>query len=456
MRALVITVLTAILAAPALAQPPAPESEPPPPPEQPPPESPQVPPPEPQPPPSSDELAQAADATAEVAAIGAPAAGEPTATDDIDLSALGLDPAMQAVDDKLSIYGFADLNYLYLHFDRAVPTVKQTRRSFSTGNLNVYFAKNLLARARVLAEIRFTFLPNGMQNRDGTYVDTTAPDFTNFSRGTRWGGIVVERVYAEYDLTPNLTVRAGRWLTPYGIWNIDHGSPAILGTFRPYIIGEQFFPEHQTGVDVFGSYYVSDIKLGARFTTSNGRGGTDEVTDQDDKLAFGGRVEAETPWGLRAGASYYRGRYTALPTAAGVMPVTFREAAYGGDVQFTRGPLHMQGEIIARERHYSAGQREPTAAGFMPDGRDFGFYALAAYRFDRFWNAAPYAYVELHQPASFPYYSGIQAVNLGLNFRPTPSLVLKLQATRSAFADGPEFLGGQRAYYGATQVSWVF
>jgi hypothetical protein len=98
------------------------------------------------------------------------------------------------------------------------------------------------------------------------------------------------------------------------------------------------------------------------------------VSDQDTETAFGGRVEIETPSGLKAGGSYYRGRYTGLPAAVGVMPETFRDASYGGDAQYTLGALHLQGEIIARERHYGAGERTAGIAGFVPDGRDFGFY----------------------------------------------------------------------------------
>jgi len=84
--------------------------------------------------------------------------------------------------------------------------------------------------------------------------------------------------------------------------------------------------------------------------------------------------------GLKAGGSYYRGRYTGLPAAAGALAETYDEAAYGGDAQFDRGALHLQGEVIARERHYEVGQRAASAAGFAPDGRDFGFYVLAGYR----------------------------------------------------------------------------
>src|ERR1044071_4903422 len=403
------------------------------------------------------ELGQAADAPAEVAAV--PPAGTPSkpSSDDIDLSALGLDPASAAAfDDKLNLYGFADFGFSGSHWGKDITFIPNNTRSFAIGNLNVYLAKNLTSKARALAEIRFLFLPNGSQNLDGTQVDATANDPTNFGRPVQWGGIVIERAYVEYDVTEHLTVRGGHWLTPYGIWNTDHGSPVIIATFRPYIIGEQFFPEHQTGLDMFGSYATSGYKIGYHLTASNGRGGSEAQADVDSKLAFGGRVEVETPFGAKLGASYYRGRYTSLTTTVGAMPETFLEASYGGDVQFDRGPLHLQGEVIAREHHFASGQRAATAAGFMPDGRDIGFYGLVGYRFDRLWNVMPFFFHEDYRPSDHTITSRVRAENFGLNFRPSPAWVLKVGGGYVAFVGDQGLFAGNTIWIYSTQASWVF
>jgi hypothetical protein len=413
--------------------------------------------------PTADDLSKAADAAAEVATIPPPAAATPAtppraSSDDIDLSSLGLDPTASAAgfDDKLNIYGFADFNYEAEHLSAKLPGINQNTRGFVSGAFNIYLAKNLTAKARSLGEVRFTFLPNGSQNADGSHVSTDAQDFANFMRIVQWGGIVIERAYIEYDLTDWLTIRGGHWLTPYGIWNIDHGSPAIIATNRPYIIGEQFFPEHQTGFDAFGSKAAAGFKVDYHLTVSNGRGATEAVADQDNKLAFGGRVEIETPWGLKAGGSYYRGRYTGLAVAAGALPETFREASYGGDAQFALGRLHLQTEVIARERHYIAGARAATAAGFAPDSRDFGLYALADYRFDQLWNVAPYVYYERYKPGENAYFDGLHGIDGGFNFRPAPTVVLKLQGSYGKFDSGNLPLSGTSVSFFQAQVSWVF
>jgi len=406
-------------------------------------------------------------APAESTAASEPAAGAPdpapdapaalsASSDDIDLSSLGLEPGAASFDDKLNIYGFADVGWTWQHLVRHNNFVKRDIRGFGIGNLNIYLAKNLTAKARTLAEIRFTLLPNGSMNADGSYVDTTALDFTNFYRPTQWGGITIERAYAEYDLTEHLTIRAGHWLTPYGIWNIDHGSPVILGTGRPYIIGEQFFPEHQTGLELFGSHYDRGFKLEYHLTASNGRGATEGQQDQDLDLAFGGRLAVETPWGLKLGGSVYRGRYTGFPAGAGARAPSYDEVAYGADAQYDLGALHLQAEVIAHDRHYDEGLRTATGGGFVPDSRDFGVYVLAGYRFDRFWNVMPFSHVEHYRPGDHTLFEGVNGGSVGLNFRPTPALVLKLESSRAAFYAGQGILGGAVIYVSAAQAAWVF
>jgi hypothetical protein len=406
--------------------------------------------------PSHDDLAQAADATAEVATVPPPVA-TPASVDtaaDIDLGALGLDPE-SSLDDKLALYGFADVGFSIAHWARNPVFFPQDSRTFYVGNLNLYLSKSITPKARALAEVRFTFLPNGTRNADGSFVITTGDDYTDSQRKSEWGGIAIERAYLEYDVAPYMTVRVGRWLTPYGIWNIDHGSPVIIGIQRPYIIGEKYFPERQTGLDIFGSHHVSGVKLGYHLTASNGRGATEAVSDQDNEPAFGGRLEAETPWGVKVGASYYRGRYTGLPEMAGAPAETFLEAAYGVDAQLDRGGLHVQTEVIAQEVHYEAGQRVTAGGGFMPDGRSLGAYLLAGYRFNTLWNAMPFSEVSFHHPSD-PEAEGGNDIQVGLNFRPNPSLVLKLTIARIALDEGQTFLAGQRFYVYGTQASWMF
>jgi hypothetical protein len=415
---------------------------------------------------SGDDLAKAADATADAAALGAatPPAATPAAApaaapagDDIDLASMGLDPASAgggSFDDKLNIYGFADFTYTLMNSNDAA--IKD-QREFSFGNLNLYLAKAMSPKWRSLAEVRFLLTPNGSTAPDQSTMSSINSDPGNFNRDIAWGGVSIQRAYLEYDLHPNLTVRAGIFLTPYGIWNIDHGSPAIVGTTRPYIIGEGFFPEHQTGIEAFGSRQVGDYKIEYHGTVSNGRNPVDQAKDLDKKLAFGGRLAVEAPFAgtIKVGVSAYHGRSTDLaPT--GSVPSAFTENSFGADAQWKHGGLLVQGEVLIQKRKWR-GTAPPTLLGTpSEDGDATGGYVLAGYRTDKLWNVMPYAYVEKYSPYDGFVFSGIYGFNVGLNFRPVPSVVLKLNYAHATFGDDGFVIKGTSLDAYSTQLAWMF
>lgn len=378
-----------------------------------------------------------------------------TPSGDIDLASLGLEPSAAAFDDKLNIFGFADVAYQAVHFAHPVLGVPDSR-GFNAGNLNLYVSKNLTERWRTLAEVRFLYLPNGGQNSDGTITVTTINDPTNFSRPITWGGIVIERAYAEYDVDDHLTIRAGRFLTPYGIWNTDHGSPAIIAPYRPYVIGEQYFPEQQTGVELFGKTLIGDYRLGYHATVTNGRSPVDAVSDPDGKPAFGGRLELEAPWAgrLKLGVSGYMGRYTGVAGVGETAP-SYEERSYGVDALWDHRGFHVQAELIGNDKHYLNNARAISAKGFIPDGRQWGVYGLAGYRFDRYWNVMPFAMVEYIQPIDDTYYDDITGYSFGLNFRPSSNVILKLMYDY-ALPRGTGLIANTDISVFTTQLAWVF
>jgi hypothetical protein len=386
----------------------------------------------------------------------APAPAATSDGDDIDLAALGLDPSAPTFDDKLQIYGFADFTYYH---QKLAGDLLPTSSAFSVGNVNLYVRKNLSAQWRALTEVRLLFTPNGALPVTGTGLElqnTSVTDAANFERPIAWGGISIERVYIEHDIAPWLTIRAGRFLTPYGIWNTDHGSPAIIGTARPYIVGEQFFPEHQTGLELFGTKSVDDYRIDYHATVSNGRNPFESTRDPDRKLAFGGRLAVTMPWAgsIKAGVSAYRGR-ASVPTSLLDSGPMHDETALGADVAWDRGAFHAQAEVLVQERHYLDGRRALGTAGFAPDGRAFGVYGVAGYRFSSLWNVMPFVLFQHYTPHD-PSLVGERVLGMegGLNFRPLPSVVLKAQYTYVRFGEG-SLLEGVGSII-STQAAWVF
>src|SRR5262249_49126364 len=148
------------------------------------------------------------------------------------------------------------------------------------------------ARLRALGEVRFAYMPNGSPDPNAPLgrVSTEAADPIDAYRIQRWGAIIIERLQIDCDLFPGITLRGGQFLTPYGIWNVDHGTPTLIGIRRPYIIGEALFPERQVGLELIGRYFLSELSVEYHLTLSNGRGPISETRELDSNKAVGGRL----------------------------------------------------------------------------------------------------------------------------------------------------------------------
>ena len=346
---------------------------------------------------------------------------------------------------RLDLYGFADFTYSRFLGDSVV--ISPSTSTFSVGNLNLYMASELGDEWRSLVEVRFMYLPNGGQANANPYsppTDTTVSDPTDFGRPLQWGGIHIERAWLERTFHKLLTVRVGHWLTPYGIWNVDHGSPVVIGIGRPFIVGEALFPASQTGIELYGTADFNSLQLGYHLTLSNGRGPASATADEDNNKAIGGRLflRHESAFGtVNVGTAFYRGQYSSKHFAFGVDPNGVATAAYVIDSQFDelslaadlkwqwRGLL-VQGEVIENQVAYTPSGRTvstaPGAPAFDSDYRRWGAYGLAGYRF-AFLGAMPYASAGYYKEGSPSYIPKLWYFLVGLNLRPTPRVVLKLQ-----------------------------
>lgn len=378
---------------------------------------------------------------------------------------------------RLNLYGFTDFSYSTPIGNSGLAA---TNSSFAVGKLNLYAAADLGDSWRSMAEIRFMYLPNGSTGAMGAYppparTDTSTNDYTDVGRQVKWGGVIIERAWLEHTFLPALTVRVGAFLTPYGIWNVDHGSPVIIGVRKPYIIGEGLFPEHQTGVEIYGAWNVGPSQIGYHLTLSNGRGPIDTYQDLDGNKAIGGRLfvkHEDTGWGaLTVGASGYKGTYTDSNDVSGLTPsggisithqlkAQYKELGLAADAKWELGGLLVQSEIVMNDLAYTDGLQPPVysisggAPGFAPDHRRLGVYGLTGYRLP-FLGIMPFFGGERFDagPGSgTPASSGIWG---GLNVRPTARVVLKAQYTHAWLNkwEGPD-LG---SYDGLDlQAAWSF
>jgi hypothetical protein len=377
------------------------------------------------------------------------------------------DPAAESSPHLLEIYGFAD--FTYRHFlsgkDNQWRNLTSTDYpAFAVGNFNVYLSSRISERWRALGEVRFTYLPHGAQSfgPDGSlvYEDATVADYADLNRDTRVGALKIERAWLEFNANQYLNVRAGQWLTPYGLWIVDHGSPVIVPTQRPFVIGEQLFPERQTGIQVRGQAYLGDSTLEYVATVSNGRGTVDEYRDVDGNKALGGRVAFRTqPFGeLTVGVSVYAGRFAEVSKMTRIetrsdgpdlvvdthRDVDANELSYAADLRWNWGGLLVLGEVIANETRFEEGARmgltAPDPAARQPDFRRWGGYVLLGYRTPRL-GVMPFSTLQYLDPTNTDLLSSVWGGSFGVNIRPDPRVVLK-----------GEYIGG--LFNGVGSIGW--
>jgi len=391
-------------------------------------------------------------------------------SDDVaaELTKLGLSDLERGeppFDASFRLSGFADFAFMGV----LVPTDSPWRGSyerypaFSVGNFNLYLNKNITAALRMFGEVRLTLLPNGSATADtnlatGAYASTLVRDYADGRNQLRWSGISIERVYLEWTLHRLLTLRVGIFLTPYGIWNVDHGSPTIITASRPFIIGQQLFPTRQTGIEALGQLDLSaHNSLGYHFTVSNGVGAVSDYRDFDANKALGGRAywRYDGFGELLVGGSVFYGTDSSAiekPSIASDGKHVAYDRQYtaksdllslAADVQWKYKGLHVQSELISQQRRYDERARVGTINPFIGeflapmDRLSLGAYALVGYRFDWF-GVMPYALWQFLDTGEL-FTSGrltLQSFIVGLNVRPIDALVFKVELTEVHFPFG--------------------
>ncbi len=335
------------------------------------------------------------------------------------------------------VYGFIDMGLQKLWSTDPVDAAN-THPTFVLGNVDLYFDFHPADDWSALIETRLTNYPQGT-------INTTVLDASNgFGDDTvRWSALILERAYIQWQRYEKIGMRVGQFLTPYGIWNVDHGTPTLISLLRPQFITEEMWPTHQLGIEVFGRF---DDLLPDRWQVeyhayvTNGR--SPGVIDNNDDKMFGGRVIASTtrPYPMAFGLSAMHGAYNndasgvINPATTATNPVAYTESGVAGDASIDLGALRLRSELVTRRIRYEPGEHEETSPGsgvFVPDALQMDAYVLAAYRIPgtRF---EPYGYVELnHLPTT---YGDLQIIDsIGLNTYFTPAIQLKLQYSHATW-----------------------
>ena len=140
---------------------------------------------------------------------------------------------------------------------------------------------DLLLRYEPTARLSFfteTRLDNTITWTEGHGVDTESGDLS------------IERLYVDVLLTPQISLRIGKLLTPFGLWNVIRRAPLSWTVERPAVT-EFTFPEHTTGL----SLTYQTTWHGWSFDAAGYGPAQDKLAFRESAegdLLFGGRVAA--------------------------------------------------------------------------------------------------------------------------------------------------------------------
>jgi hypothetical protein len=359
----------------------------------------------------------------------------------------------KAEENKIRLYGFSEFGFRKAWIDDRsfFNNITEDKSTFLLGSTNVYFDAQPHPAIRSLTEVRFTLYPNGVPGTDFRPTQSaTVYDLTSASgrNKVQWSGIVLERSVLEWKHSDAFRVMAGYFLTPYGIWNVDHGSPTLISSSLPNFFALEYFPTRLTGIQFLGSVTTGDWELGYRAYITNGRNRV-LFDNQNDKL-IGGRLyaTARSNWGaFTIGTSGFRGsfiektykinfeqsnpeatfRVTADPF------IEYQEWGAAADMALDAGPLRMRSEFVFNRTDYTNNLRASTPSGtsFYADRSRWNAYYLVAYRLP--WlGLEPYFYGEFDRRPDTVADRSI-VVSGGLNIILTPSAKIKAQYFRSMF-----------------------
>ncbi|MBN2716978.1 MAG: hypothetical protein JXX14_14090 [Deltaproteobacteria bacterium] len=242
---------------------------------------------------------------------------------------------------KLEIYGFFDTTFYKAWYGHENSVLKSAHLPYSTfmmSHVNLYFSSQMSDTLSALVETGFSFSPLGFETNvpvdaysyneetgemafipglgdTGEYerVDTMVPGGIT-STTVRYGSVSIVRAYLDWGPREWLNFRVGQYLTPYGIWNVEHASTVLLGVYYPNLMHWDLVPASQLGVQAFGRIFPSDyLQLSYALTLSNGRGPTSTVMDWDENKGMGARLQLDFTKGklrIVAGSYGYFGKYS--------------------------------------------------------------------------------------------------------------------------------------------------
>ncbi len=265
------------------------------------------------------------------------------------------------------------------------------------------------------------------------------------------GGVKTPLViaWANYRYNDAFNIRVGRYITPFGIINIEHFPALLLDTEQPQFLrpfsGDTIFPNFLTGAQGHGKFFFGDNYLQYYAYTGVFTGSSPERFYSGARLAY-----TVSEWGATMGINGGWGRrsLTTAPPDTTVVGSDTTFGMIGGDLLIDKGPILWKTELFFTNEDSNAG------------GNRTAFYTQPAYRITDQWIAF-YRYDFLNDGSLLVQSGGRNSTPgnstehmIGVNYLPVPNVRLRATLARKDWSKGR--LGAPDADATIFQLSGTF
>jgi len=330
--------------------------------------------------------------------------------------------------DKFNFYGFADMSITKYFpkdnsFSMGIDRMDE-KTYFGLDHVNLYGSFQPNSRLRFLTELSFQDKPADYQNTagnrfiiqpfyDSVWAVAKVTPKNKIQKGIvnyEWGSFSVERALFSVYLNRYMNLSFGKFITPAGVWNVDHGSPVIMTILQPTEYShDEIYPKSQLGIMEEGKIFAGDADLSYSIYLSSGRDNQSLYKPAD--ISVGGQFRFGLPLldELNLGISGYTGRInTKLRSSITTMTFTdatftntisesvyidstivqYREKIVGADIRLSKWQVTIQSEI--NYLHMDNFLKDHATSGIL------GTYVMGSadvFKSDNF-KVTPYAYYE--------------------------------------------------------------
>jgi hypothetical protein len=268
--------------------------------------------------------------------------------------------AKRSTDTGLAVHGFADVDAAW-----STKNDPQRLRGFTGGTLDLYLTPQFGDRVKSLVELAVEYDDTGVV------------------------GIDMERLQIGYTLSDALTLWAGRFHTPIGLWNTSfhHGANLQTSIYRPRFVDFEdkggIIAAHSVGLWASGRTSVTGGKVSYDAYVANGSSIRDRTldfnafTDDNSNKLVGVNVGFSPTGvlsGLKVGVHGFSSRVDAVSDSHDVMNQT-QLRMLGGYFGYDADDWEVIGEFYGfRNSDVATGMHHSSNAWFTQVGKTFGQY----------------------------------------------------------------------------------